>query len=160
MDGGAVGEREQVVIVTLPIVRDTSMSSRIFATAIVATALVAFVAPSASAQQVGTGSSRSARVVATYEFGANRSLRAFPMRIVVADSAGMLTASAVIPGETAARSMTVTPMESDLVLQGETPEGVLTLVLEQQNKGGDARLTSGRWILGSVEGTLRGRAIR
>jgi hypothetical protein len=136
------------------------MSSRTFATAIVATALVALVAPSASAQHAGPGSPRSARVVATYEFGAGRSLQAFPLRVVVADSAGVLTASAVIPGETETLPMTVTPMESDLVLQGETPEGVLTLVLEQQNKGGSERLTSGRWILGSVEGSLRGRTNR
>ena len=53
--------------------------------------------------------------------------------------------------------MTVAILESDLVLQGETPDGVLTMVLDRQNEGGSMRVASGRWMLGTAEGTLRGR---
>jgi hypothetical protein len=79
------------------------------------------------------------------------------MTVTVADSAGALVANTRLRGETAVRPLTVSVIESDLVLQGETPEGVLTLVLDRQATGTEPKVTSGRWALGSAEGTLRGR---
>lgn len=53
--------------------------------------------------------------------------------------------------------MTVTVIERNLVLQGQTAGGVLTLVLDRQNEGGVTTLTSGTWTLGKAHGQLRGR---
>jgi hypothetical protein len=53
--------------------------------------------------------------------------------------------------------MDVTVIESNLVLQGQTPDGVLTLVLDRQNEGGAIKLASGTWTLGKASGQLRGR---
>jgi hypothetical protein len=54
--------------------------------------------------------------------------------------------------------MLVTVIDNNLVLQGDTPDGLLTLVLDKQNEGGSTRLSSGTWTLGKAEGTLVGRA--
>ena len=52
-------------------------------------------------------------------------------------------------------------IESDLVLQGQLPEGVLTLRLYRQYDGDAAsRPLTGRWWLAGSEGTLRGRPAR
>ena len=51
--------------------------------------------------------------------------------------------------------MTVTVIESSLVLQGETPDGLLTLVLDGQNEGGAVKLDSGTWTLGRAQGRFR-----
>ena len=98
----------------------------------------------------------SSRIVATYDFGFARRAVAFPSSVTVADSAGTLVAQAAIAGQRREVPMTVTILETDLVLQGETPDGVLTMVLDRQNEGGSTRVASGRWMLGTAEGTLRG----
>lgn len=121
------------------------------ATLAVATRPIA--AQQASAQPVPSAS----RIVATYDFGFARRAVAFPSSVTVADSAGTLVAQAAITGQRREVPMTVTILESDLVLQGETPDGVLTMVLDRQNEGGSTRVASGRWMLGTAEGTLRGR---
>ena len=46
------------------------------------------------------------------------------------------------------------------MLQGSTADGVLTLVIERQNDGNGTRVASGRWMLGSAEGTLRGKVVK
>ena len=121
------------------------------ATLAVATRPIA--AQQASAQPVPSAS----RIVATYDFGFARRAVAFPSIVTVADSAGTLVAQAAITGQRREVPMTVTILETDLVLQGETPDGVLTMVLDRQNEGGNTRVASGRWMLGTAEGTLRGR---
>ena len=98
------------------------------------------------------------RLVATYDFGNSPRDFAFPRRVSVVDSAGTLVAKASMLGDAREVPLTITIMESDLVLQGQTADGVLTLVLENQNEAGEARGgTTGRWILGSIRGTLRMR---
>lgn len=50
--------------------------------------------------------------------------------------------------------MAVTVLGTDLVLQAETPAGLLTLLLERQNDASQTELT-GRWALDGIGGTLR-----
>lgn len=69
-------------------------------------------------------------------------------------------ASAEIDGDRRTIPLTVIVMDSSLVLQGETPDGVLTLVLDGQNEGGERRPTTGRWTLGRTEGVLHARMPR
>jgi hypothetical protein len=56
--------------------------------------------------------------------------------------------------------MVVTVLDTDLVLQGETPSGVLTLQLFGQNDAATTDAVAGRWWLGEQKGELRGRAVR
>lgn len=121
------------------------------------TALTIAAAP-AAAQQRNDATPNVSRVVATYDFGAKHRAIAFPSIVTVSDSAGTLVASASIPGSRNEIPMVVTVLDSDLVLQGETSDGVLTMVLDRQNEGGKASLTTGRWALGKAEGQLRGTA--
>ena len=124
----------------------------------VTAATLAVAARPLAAQQVSAQPVPSAsRIVATYDFGFARRAVAFPSSVTVADSAGTLVAQAAITGQRREVPMTVTILETDLVLQGETPDGVLTMVLDRQNEGGSTRVASGRWMLGTAEGTLRGR---
>ena len=124
----------------------------------VTAATLAVAARPLAAQQVSAQPVPSAsRIVATYDFGFARRAVAFPSSVTVADSAGTLVAQAAIAGQRREVPMTVTMLETDLVLQGETPDGVLTMVLDQQNEVGSMRVASGRWMLGTAEGTLRGR---
>lgn len=95
------------------------------------------------------------RVLATYDFGNRPRSIAFPRIVSVVDSAGTLTAKASIAGDAHEIPMTVTIMNSDLVLQGQTADGVLTLVLENQNDAEAKGGTTGKWILGNSRGTLR-----
>jgi hypothetical protein len=120
-----------------------------------AVAAIALTAAGALAQQHLAVTNRAPRVVATYDFGARRFGMALPMSVVIADSAGTLVASARLEGEPASRPLSVTVIESDLVLQGETPDGLLTLVLEQQAAGTNPAGADGRWSLGKAEGRLR-----
>jgi len=128
------------------------MRSRILLSAVAA---VAATVHGAQAQQAPT--TPAPRVLAQYAFTTTPRHSAFPVTITVADSAGSFVASARIPGSPAATPMTVTVLDSNLVLQGATPDGVLTLVLDRQNEGGITPLTSGRWSLGYAEGSLRSR---
>lgn len=131
------------------------MSRRILFSALAAVAAIGLSATTAAAQQSNVVSKRAQRVVATYDFGVARHAIPFPMTVTVADSAGTLVASTRLQGETTTRPLTVSVIESDLVLQGETPEGVLTLVFEKQADGTNERLATGRWTIGKTSGKLR-----
>ena len=130
--------------------------SALFVFAAAATLAVA-ARPLAAQQASASIVPSSSRIVATYDFGFTRRAVAFPTFVTVADSAGILVAQAAITGQRREVPMTVTILETDLVLQGETPDGVLTMVLDRQNEGGSMRVASGRWMLGTAEGKLRGR---
>ncbi|MCC7052916.1 MAG: hypothetical protein IT355_06575 [Gemmatimonadaceae bacterium] len=121
-------------------------------------ALALAAAPLAAQQSSALPTSPAARVVATYDFrNAPRDV-AFPTSVTVADSAGTIRATVALAGNTSRTvPMEVTVIESNLILQGMTPEGVLTLVLDRQNEGGTTRLASGTWTLGKYQGQLRGQ---
>ena len=97
------------------------------------------------------------RPVATYRFAASRRQAGMPDQVTVADSGGVIVASLRLPGAREARPMVVDLFGSDIVLQGQTPEGVLTLRLYGQSDPEDRGAFAGRWWLGDREGTLRGR---
>jgi hypothetical protein len=99
------------------------------------------------------------RTVARFRFIPRRGLD-MPAQITVADSAGVLVASYRRPGAQAASPMMVQILDTDLLLQSETPSGVLTVVLYQQNDPAPAGVTLGRWWLGEQSGELRTRATR
>ena len=97
------------------------------------------------------------RPVATYDL-VETGDRRLPTRITVADSAGTLVASYRLPGDRTAYPMLVVVMGSDLVLQGETDAGVLTLELYGANGAGvEQGGVRGRWHLDGREGELGGR---
>ena len=99
------------------------------------------------------------RTLATYRFTGARGA-AMPTQVTIADSAGVIVASFRLPGDRAARPMAVDLTEADLVLQGETPAGVLTLRFYQRGDDATTGLVAGRWWLGTQDGTLRGRVTR
>src|SRR5258708_1438018 len=68
------------------------------------------------------------RPVGTYRFVEPR-YASMPTDVTVADSSGTLVASFRLPGESAAHHMTVDVLDAGIVLQGQTPSGVLTLVI-------------------------------
>ena len=138
------------------------MTRRILLSVAAASAAIVLTASTAHAQRASTLTNRSQRVVATYQFGAPRyamavSAMAIPAKVTVADSAGTLVARARLRGETTDRPLAVSVIENDLVLQGETSQGVLTVVLDRQATGTEGKVTSGRWSVGDAQGTLRGR---
>lgn len=96
------------------------------------------------------------RTLAVYRLG-RTALPGLPGRVTVADSAGVLVARYRMAGAAGERPMVVTVMQTDLVLQAETPDGLLTLLLERQNDT-DLGAPSGRWWLGTREGALRATA--
>ena len=99
------------------------------------------------------------RPLASYRLAAARRA-ALPAEVTVADSAGALVASYRLPGMADAQPMVVTVIGTDVVLQGETPSGVLTLQLYGQNDADAAAPVEGRWSRAGQEGSLRGRATR
>jgi hypothetical protein len=133
-----------------------------------AAALSATVHP-AAAQSVTSDQARPAvqyaapaaapRALVSYRFVAPR-VAGLPAQVTVADSAGSIVASYRLSGDRAARPMVVTAFETDLVLQGDTPAGVLTLHLYRANDPEATRAVDGHWWLGSRQGTLRGRGER
>ncbi len=125
--------------------------------ALTAAASVSLAAPLA-AQHTSALPAGAARVVATYDFRNTPSIASFPRAVTIADSAGAILARVDVAGTVRSIPMLVTVIENNLVLQGETPDGLLTLVLDKQNEGGTTRLASGTWTLGKAEGKLRGRA--
>ena len=138
------------------------MTRRILLSVAAASAAIVLTASTAHAQRASTLTNRSQRVVATYQFGAPRYAMAvpaiaIPAKVTVADSAGTLVARARLRGETTDRPLAVSVIENDLVLQGETSQGVLTVVLDRQATGTEGKVTSGRWSVGDAQGTLRGR---
>lgn len=132
-----------------------------------AAAFVAAASPvsSVAAQQAATNPARpvvrsaaAPRTLATYRLTAPRD-GSMPAVVTVADSAGTLVASYRLPGARDLQPMEVFVMDADVVLQGETPSGVLTLQLEGLNDEG-GRDFAGRWWLAGRSGALRGRARR
>ena len=124
-------------------------------------ALAAIVAARpAQAQKAVAPTDGAPRVVATYTFADWQRDLTLPRQVIVADSAGTIVASAELPGTKRQIPLTVTILNADLMLQGSTADGVLTLVIERQNDGNGTRVASGRWMLGSAEGTLRGTVVK
>jgi hypothetical protein len=122
-----------------------------------AVAVLALAAAPLSAQQVQAIAQGTTRIVASYDFWNAPQNAAFPRSVTVADSAGTIVARVELGAEQNSVPMTVTVIERNLVLQGQTPDGVLTLVLDRQNEGGETKLSTGTWTLGKAQGQLRGR---
>ena len=80
-----------------------------------------------------------------------------PTEVTITDSAGVLLASFHLPSDRAARPTAVDLTDADIVLQGETPAGVLTLRFHQRGDDVAAGLVAGRWWLGTQDRSLRGR---
>ena len=120
-------------------------------------AVIAMTAAPLAAQQSKAIPTTASRVVATYDFWNTPRNAAFPRSVTVADSAGSIIAHVDLGDNAKSVPMTVTVIERNLVLQGDTAEGLLTLVLDRQNEGGVTTLTSGSWTLGKAQGSLRGR---
>ena len=127
--------------------------------ALSALAVIATARP-AKAQKAVAPSDGTARVVATYTFADWPRDLALPRLVTVADSAGTIIASAELPGTKRQIPLTVTILNADLMLQGSTADGMLTLVIDRQNEGNGKRVASGRWMLGSAEGTLHGKVVK
>ena len=85
------------------------------------------------------------RPVATYRLNAP-GLAGFPAVVTVADSAGVIIASYRVDGDRSARLLVVTVFYTDLVLQADTPSGLLTLVLDGQNSAPTAAVTGRLWL--------------
>ncbi len=115
-------------------------------------------APSAVVQVATTRQTSAApRVIARYAFDSQSASGVLPYLVTVADSAGTIIARASMRGYDRDLPLTVTILDSDLMLQGLTDNGVLTLVLDRQNEGNGSRVTSGRWTLGKDGGALRAK---
>lgn len=125
-----------------------------------AAALLAFAATPLAAQRTSAIPTGPARVVATYDFLNSNASAGLPRTVTVADSAGVIIATGEFAGRSRAIPMAVTIIDTDIVLQGDTPEGVLTLVLNRANEGGETKLANGVWILGRTQGGLRGTLSR
>ncbi len=123
----------------------------------VAAATLALAAAPAAAQRTNAMPTSGTRMVASYEFRNSPTDASFPRSVTVTDSAGTILARVDMGASASSIPMTVTVIESNLVLQGQTNDGVLTLVLDRQNEGGETKLTSGTWTLGRNSGQLRGK---
>ena len=131
-----------------------------------AIALSAVLASPAAAQAVANNYVRPVvektdapviRTIAIYKFTASRILR-LPTTITVADSAGQLIANFRLANASEVGAMSVDVMGNDIILQGETPRGLLTLVLYRANAADVPSSFIGYWSLGNDEhGELRGR---
>ncbi len=122
-----------------------------------AAAALTIAASPLAAQATSVLPTGPSRVVAAYDFW-NGPSAAFARSVTIADSAGTIIAKVELANERRSVPMTVTVIESNLVLQGDTPDGVLTLVLDRQNEGGKTTLDSGTWTLGRASGQLRRKA--
>jgi hypothetical protein len=118
-------------------------------TALLSTVALAFAAAPLAAQSAVP----SQRVVASYALQSSGDLP-FPRQVTVADSAGSLVAQALDASGLRRLPLTVTVLSGDLILQGTTSEGVLTLVLNRGNDGSAALSPRGIWTLGEKQGTL------
>jgi hypothetical protein len=99
------------------------------------------------------------RTLAVYKFTSPRET-GMPAEVTLADSTGQLVASFRLPGARNASPMMVDVLDTDLVLQGETPAGLLTLVLYRQATADVAGSFIGRYTLAGLRGELRGGALR
>ena len=95
------------------------------------------------------------RTVAIYRFPSPREA-GMPAQVTLADSSGQLVAIYRLATARGAGPMMVEVLNSDLVLQGETPSGVLTLVLYRQAAPEVTGAFAGHWSLGDRQGELRG----
>ena len=131
--------------------------------------VVAAVSPAAAQQTTATGYARLAanrtvtadagvRKLATYDF--DSSFEGMPTRVTVADSAGTLVASFRARGTRFDQPMKVAVADRDILLEGQTVRGLLTIVLYDQNDSMPAGSIIGTWTLGSYQGELRARAVR
>ena len=125
------------------------LSSR--AGALAAAAIVLAAAPVAAQSPADA----APRTVAVYRFDGWRA-PGLPAEVTVADSADRLVATYRLRGHRVARPMEVSIVDEDVVLQGETPAGVLTIQLYRQERAGAD--VAGRWYVGRQHGELRGRA--
>jgi hypothetical protein len=96
----------------------------------------------------------SVRTLAVYQFQAPREA-GMPTQVTVADSAGQLVASYDLAGARAARPMAIEVRNNDLVLRAQTPSGLVTFVLYEQNDPDARGEIAGRWSLGGQTGELR-----
>ncbi len=96
--------------------------------------------------------------VAVYRFG-NGNSAGLPAQVSIADSAGTLVASFRLANGVS-RPMSIAIADNDILLQGATVSGLLTLVLYEQNDYVTPGAVIGRWRLGDREGGLRGQASR
>lgn len=137
----------------------------LFAAALV----IAAVSPAAAQQTAPTGYARLAanrtaapdtrvRKLATYDF--DSSFEGMPTRVTVADSAGTLVASFRARGTRFDQPMKVAVADRDILLEGQTVRGTLTIVLYDQNDSMPAGSIIGTWTLGAYQGELRARAVR
>lgn len=127
-----------------------------------AAAFVAAAAAPAAAQSAVRETIRpevaAAREVAKYAFTVSRDA-GLPAEVTVSDVGGSLAASYRLPGQRAGEPMLVQVLDTDIILQAETEQGVLTLQLFKQNDS-EAKDVYGKWTLGSRSGELRGKAGR
>ena len=134
-------------------------------------ALCAAAASPAVAQRTATDYARPAvqlasfanglapvRTVAVYRFG-NGNSAGLPAQVSIADSAGTLVASFRLANGVS-RPMSIAIADNDILLQGATASGLLTLVLYEQNDYVAPGAMIGRWRLGDREGELRGQTTR
>lgn len=82
-----------------------------------------------------------------------------PSEVVVSDSAGRLVAAYQLGSESRRYPMMVDVSTAGLVLQGETPTGMLTLFLYDPSTAPQGR-ADGHWWLGEQDGELRGKVLR
>lgn len=131
--------------------------------------VVAAGSPAAAQSSVATGYARLAanrtaspdarvRKLATYDF--DSPLEGMPARVTVADSAGTLVASFRARGTRFDQPMKVAVADRDILLEGQTVRGLLTIVLYDQNDAVPAGSIIGTWALGAYQGELRARAVR
>ena len=136
-----------------------------------AAAAIVFAAGSPAAAQptVATGYARLAanrtttpdariRNLASYEV--ESSFEGMPTRVTVADSAGTLVAFFRARGSRVDQPMKVAVADRDILLEGQTVRGLLTIVLYDQNDSMPAGSIIGTWTLGAYQGELRARAVR
>jgi hypothetical protein len=131
------------------------MLSRFSTASLAAAALVLSAAPLAAQRSTNAISGGPARIVATYGFLNSPRNLALPQLVTLADSAGIIKASAAVSGGNTTIPLDVTVIDTHLILQGQTADGVLTLVLDRQNEGGATKLATGTWTLGGKQGLLR-----
>lgn len=137
--------------------------------ALAATAATSAVATPAAAQQPARtpvhlaaartpSSGAEPRTVAVYRLVSFHA-SGMPSQVVIADSAGRLVAAYRLHDESRSYPMMVDVSGAGLVLQGETPDGMLTLYLYDPSTPSEGR-ADGHWWLGEQEGELRGRVLR
>jgi len=137
--------------------------------AIAATVATSTVATRAAAQQPSrapvhfaaahaVSSGTETRAVAVYRLVAVHA-SGIPSRVVISDSAGRLVAAYQLRDASRSYPMMVDVSAAGMVLQGETPDGTLTLYLYDPSTPAQGR-ADGHWWLGEQEGELRGKVLR